>query len=88
KFGPLATLVERKYLFDELYSRLIVGPLHAIGYLLDALEYVFAGLAQAFAIVPQAAGMGLRVAMQRGYLQGYALTALAGLAIILLVMMT
>lgn len=87
KFGPLAVLVERKYMFDELYQRLFVGPLHAIGYLLDALEYVFAGLAHFFAIVPHFLGYTLRVTMQRGFLQGYALTALAGLAIILLVMM-
>jgi NADH-quinone oxidoreductase subunit L len=83
QFAGVANLFERKYFIDELYNRLLVGPLRAIAYLLDALEYVWDGLASLVAMVPQTAGGAIRLTMQRGYLQGYALTAIVGLAVLL-----
>jgi len=83
-FGPLWTLWNAKYYFDEIYDAVCVRPLRALG------DFCFAtdrngvdGLVWFVAALPRGAGFLLRF-MQRGALQGYALGMVAGLALLLL----
>jgi hypothetical protein len=47
-------------------------------------KWVIDLLVGGIAMVPQAAGFALKLSTQRGYLQGYALTMILGVAVILL----
>jgi NADH-quinone oxidoreductase subunit L len=87
--GPITVAIEHKYWIDEFYDAAIVQPLWQIGrifYFFD--RYVIDGLVWLVSFVPQFTGFALKLSVQRGYLQGYAVTMLLGLvAILLLVLM-
>jgi len=84
---PLAVRVlEAKYWVDEVYQAAIVEPLRAVGRVCVAIDnYVIDGLLWIISFVPQAGGFVLKISTQRGYLQGYSVTMILGVVIILLV---
>ncbi len=85
-FGFLTRPMEAKYWVDEVYQSAIVEPLRLFGRLLFAVDrFVIDGLVWAISFVPQLSGWTLKLTVQRGYLQGYAVAMLFGLAAILLV---
>jgi len=87
KLAPVARVLEAKFWIDEVYQRGIVEPLRNLGrfcfYVMD--QYVVDGLVWLVSFIPQAGGFVLRFLTQRGYLQGYAVTMLLGIVVILVV---
>ncbi|HEX8325643.1 MAG TPA: NADH-quinone oxidoreductase subunit L, partial [Tepidisphaeraceae bacterium] len=83
--APLGHAMERKYWIDELFQAAIVEPLRIAGRGFALLDrWVVDGLVSLVTFVPQLGGFGLKMSTQRGYLQGYALSMLMGVAVILL----
>jgi NADH-quinone oxidoreductase subunit L len=83
---PLTGLLEAKYYVDEIYQSAIVEPLRMLGnafFLIDRM--VVDGLVFVVGFIPQLSGFALKLTTQRGYLQGYALSMILGIAVILLV---
>ena len=89
RFAGVARVLEAKFWVDEVYQGFIVEPLRNLGrfcyYVFDT--YVIDGLVWVVSFIPQAGGFVLRFLTQRGYLQGYAVTMLFGIVIILLVVL-
>jgi NADH-quinone oxidoreductase subunit L len=82
----VVSALEHKYWFDEIYSNAIVEPLRKLGDLFFAMDRVIVdGIVFLISFAPQASGFALKLTTQRGYLQGYAVTMLFGIAVILLV---
>jgi NADH:ubiquinone oxidoreductase subunit 5 (subunit L)/multisubunit Na+/H+ antiporter MnhA subunit len=82
----LVRLLQARYWVDEVYQRGIVEPLRRFGVALFAFDrMVIDGIIWAIGFVPQATGFGLKLSMQRGYLQGYALAMAVGIAVILVI---
>ncbi len=78
--------MERKFWVDEIYQNGIVEPLRTIGRVCVAIDnFVIDGIIWILSFVPQAGGFVLKLTTQRGYLQGYAVTMVLGVTIILLV---
>ncbi|HMO25551.1 MAG TPA: NADH-quinone oxidoreductase subunit L, partial [Tepidisphaeraceae bacterium] len=83
--APVANAMENKYWIDELYDAIIVRPLRLSGQIFFAIDrYIVDGLVWLVGFVPQIGGFALKISTQRGYLQGYAVTMLLGIAAILL----
>ena len=81
----LTRAMERKYWVDEAYQAWIIEPLKAFGRALFLIDrFLVDGVVWIIGFIPQAAGFTLKLTTQRGYLQGYALSMLLGIAIILL----
>jgi NADH-quinone oxidoreductase subunit L len=81
----LARAMEAKYWVDEAYQAWIVEPLRALGnafFMID--RFLVDGLVWMVGFVPQLGGFALKLTTQRGYLQGYALSMLLCIAVILL----
>jgi NADH-quinone oxidoreductase subunit L len=77
---------ERKFWIDEVYEVLIVNPLRALSLVVGAFDrFVVDGVVMAVGALQVIEGLALRGLTQRGYLQGYAMTALIGIAAILFV---
>jgi NADH-quinone oxidoreductase subunit L len=84
--APVARAMENKYWVDELYDAAVVTPLRSSGKVFFTLDrFVVDGLVWLVSFVPQLSGLALKVSTQRGYLQGYAVTMILGIAIILAV---
>lgn len=86
-FGGVADLLDHKYWVDEIYQQGIVEPLRNLGrgfYLFD--RAIIDGVVWMISFIPQASGLIIKRSTQRGYLQGYAVTMLFGIAVILLLM--
>ncbi|HRK29691.1 MAG TPA: NADH-quinone oxidoreductase subunit L [Tepidisphaeraceae bacterium] len=82
----VARAMENKYWVDELYQAVIVEPLRRVGEIFFTLDKYFVdGLVWLAGFVPQLGGFVLKLTLQRGYVQGYALSMALGIAIILLV---
>jgi NADH-quinone oxidoreductase subunit L len=82
----ITRLLEAKYWVDEIYHNGIVEPLRGLGRAMFAADkWVIDLVVSGIAMVPQAAGFALKLSTQRGYLQGYAVTMLLGIAVILLI---
>lgn len=82
----LTRLLEARYWVDEIYQAGIVEPLRSLGrafFLID--RFVVDGLVWAVSFVPMLGGFALKLTTQRGYLQGYAVVMLLGIAVILMV---
>jgi NADH-quinone oxidoreductase subunit L len=78
--------MERKFWVDEVYQNGIVEPLRWVGRVCVGIDnFVIDGLIWVLSFVPQAGGFVLKLSTQRGYLQGYAVTMVVGVTIILLV---
>ena len=86
KAWTLSMVLEHKYWIDPLYHGLLVMPLRLVGKMFSAFDfYVIDGIVNVIALVNWLGGFSLRAMTQRGYLQGYALTAVLGIAVILFV---
>jgi NADH-quinone oxidoreductase subunit L len=82
----LTSLLEHKFWIDEIYQAGIVEPLWYLGKFCYGFDnWVVDGLVRTVSFVPQAGGFVLKLTVQRGYLQGYAVSMLLGLAAILLI---
>jgi NADH-quinone oxidoreductase subunit L len=84
-FRGAANVLDHKYWVDEIYQQGIVEPLRNLGrafYLFD--RAVIDGIVWLISFIPQASGLILKRSTQRGYLQGYAVTMLFGIAVILI----
>lgn len=85
KVGLVVRAIDNKFWVDEVYQSLIVTPLRSIGAFLWSLDRYVVDLAVFLVgFIPQATGYLLKRTAQRGYLQGYALSMLLGLVIILI----
>ncbi|HEY0009712.1 MAG TPA: hypothetical protein VGB55_13370, partial [Tepidisphaeraceae bacterium] len=85
KMAPVAHGLDRKLWIDELYQNAIVEPLRFVGRLLWIIDrYVIDGIVFMVGFAPQLGGFGLKLSTQRGYLQGYAVCMLLGLAAMLI----
>ena len=85
-FPAVTSALEHKYWVDEIYQNGIVEPLRALGRGFFAIDRIVVdGIVWLISFVPQASGFALKLTTQRGYLQGYAVTMLFGIAVILLV---
>ncbi len=88
RFAGAARLLEHKYWVDEIYQAAIVNPLRMVGqamFLFDRM--VIDGIVWAFGFIPQGSGFVVKLTTQRGQLQGYALTMLIGIVIIIVAIM-
>ncbi len=82
----VTTVLEHKYWIDEIYQAAIVEPLRKLGILFFFIDRLIVdGLVTVASFVPQLAGFTLKLTTQRGYLQGYAVSMLFGIAVILIV---
>jgi NADH-quinone oxidoreductase subunit L len=80
----IAKLLERKYYIDELYEVLFVKPLYGLGKVVELFdEYVVDGVVRMTGYSVSALGR-LNSRLQSGQVQGYALTALIGIVVLLL----
>jgi NADH-quinone oxidoreductase subunit L len=86
EYPQLTSVLEHKYWVDEIYDAIFVRPLHMLGEICYACDrFVIDGLIWAISFIPQAGGWFLKLTTQRGYLQGYAVAMLLGIAVILMV---
>ena len=82
--GGLFNLWNAKYYVDEIYDRAIVRPLRGIGHACFGTDnYGVDGLVWFVSAVPRGLGMTFRLG-QRGIMQGYALSMILGVAVLLL----
>jgi NADH-quinone oxidoreductase subunit L len=89
RFPQLVTLLEHKYWIDEIYQAAIVQPLWLLGRACYQFDRIFIdGTLWTISFIPQLSGFALKLTTQRGYLQGYALAMILGIAVILLVIFT
>jgi len=80
--GPVWGLWHAKYYVDEIYDRVFVRPLRALGEVCFAIDRNFVdGLVWFVSFVPRALGFVLML-FQRGALQGYALCMALGVALL------
>ena len=84
----LVNLLANKYYVDEWNDRLIVQPLRLIGYLCFVFDcLVIDGMVLAVGWAPRMLGLAIRPT-QRGAIQGYGLGMAAGLAILVVAVVT
>ncbi len=82
----IVRVLDAKYWVDEIYQRGVIEPLRSLGRMLFTIDrFIVDGFINALGFVPQFSGFVLKLTTQRGYMQGYAVTMLFGVAIILLV---
>lgn len=85
KFAWASRLLEAKYWLDEFNQNWVVEPLRSLGnafFMID--RFLVDGVVWLIGFVPQLAGFTLKLTSQRGYLQGYALSMLLCITVILL----
>jgi NADH-quinone oxidoreductase subunit L len=84
----LTRLLENKFYFDEIYQYGIVEPLRMLGRFFYAFDRLaIDGLVWIIGMIPQVFGFSMKATVQRGYLQGYALAMLLGIALILVIVL-
>jgi NADH-quinone oxidoreductase subunit L len=87
RFPALARAVEAKFWADEIYRGGVIEPLRSFGKVLFWIDRVVVdGIVWLFGFAPQLFGFGIKLSTQRGSLQGYAVTMLLAVVIILLVL--
>jgi NADH-quinone oxidoreductase subunit L len=85
KMGVFTRAMDAKFWIDELYQVAIINPLRAIGSAFWAIDRYLVDLIVFFVgFVPQLSGYIVKRTTQRGYLQGYAVSMMLGVAVILL----
>jgi NADH-quinone oxidoreductase subunit L len=85
RYPAIIRVLEGKYFVDEIYQRMIVEPLRALGRACVAFDnFIIDGILWLISFAPQASGFVLKVSTQRGYLQGYSVTMILGVVVILL----
>src|SRR6185295_11429074 len=86
RFSSITRVLEAKFWIDEIYQNAIVEPLRDLGSVFFAIDrFVVDGIVGIIGLVPQLSGFALKLTTQRGYLQGYAVTMLFGIVVILLI---
>ncbi len=86
QYAGIVRVLDAKYWVDEVYQRGVIEPLRSLGRVLFTIDrFIVDGFINALGFVPQFSGFVLKLTTQRGYMQGYAVTMLFGVAIILLV---
>ena len=86
RFRGISRVLEAKYWIDDIYQAGIVEPLRWFGRVLFGTDRMGVdGLVGFFSFIPQTIGWLIKTTTQRGYLQGYAVSMLFGLAVILVV---
>ena len=81
----ITSILEHKYWIDEIYQAAIVEPLRAMGRVCFMIDrFIIDGIIWLISFIPQLSGFALKLTTQRGYLQGYAVTMLFGIAVILI----
>ncbi len=86
QYAGIVRVLDAKYWVDEVYQRGVIEPLRSLGRMLFLIDrFIVDGFINAVGFVPQLSGFVLKLTTQRGYMQGYAVTMLFGVAIILLV---
>jgi NADH-quinone oxidoreductase subunit L len=88
KLPEISLILQGKYFIDEVYQAAIVEPLRALGrgfFTIDRI--VIDGLIWALSFVPQSAGWVMKLTTQRGFLQGYAVTMVLGIVVVLILML-
>jgi len=84
QFSSVTRAIEAKYWIDEIYQALIVEPLRFLGRIAYGIDRILVdGIVGLVGFVPQLFGFFLKFTTQQGYLQGYALTMLLGVMVIL-----
>jgi NADH-quinone oxidoreductase subunit L len=84
KLGGLTKLLDAKFWVDEIYQSAIIEPLRKLGVFFFAVDrFIVDGLVWLVSFIPQLSGFALKLTTQRGYLQGYALTMIFGVTVIL-----
>jgi NADH-quinone oxidoreductase subunit L len=84
----VATILQKQYWIDAIYLRLIVEPLRALGFIISVIDRtVIGGVCDLVGLSPRGLGAVTSLLVQRGYLQGYALTMVIGALAILLVVL-
>lgn len=84
-WAPVVRVLENKFYVDELYQAVIVNPLRGLGRVLFMIDrMVVDGIVWLIGFVPQLLGFSLKLTTQCGSLQGYALTMLLGIVVVLL----
>jgi NADH-quinone oxidoreductase subunit L len=87
RYPGLTRALEAKFWVDEVYQAAVVEPLRGLGRLFYAIDrYVVDGIVWMVGFVPQLFGFTLKLSTQRGSLQGYAVTMLLAVVVILLVL--
>jgi NADH-quinone oxidoreductase subunit L len=86
--APLSGTLEHKYFVDELYAGAVVAPTRFAGKLFEFVDrFIIDGIVLLIAGLQTAESMLLKSTVQRGYLQGYALAGIIGIALILFSLM-
>jgi NADH-quinone oxidoreductase subunit L len=86
RFAGYVKVLDHKYWVDEIYQAGVVNPAKRLGDLFFAIDrLVIDGLLWLIGFLPQISGFALKLTTQRGELQGYALTMLLGLVIVLVI---
>ncbi|MFG0304683.1 MAG: NADH-quinone oxidoreductase subunit L [Phycisphaerales bacterium JB040] len=88
-FGPIPRWAEHKWYVDELYEKLLRGPLHLISnHVFRPFDkYVVDGIVNAVGWLPRVGASIIRPS-QSGELQGYAAGMIVGLTILLVLILT
>jgi NADH-quinone oxidoreductase subunit L len=84
KIVGASEVLEHKYFVDEVYAGAVVGPTRFAGKLFEFVDrFIIDGIVLLIAGLQTAESMLLKSTVQRGYLQGYALAGIVGIALIL-----
>jgi len=84
QLAPATRAIDAKYWIDEIYQAAIVEPLRWLGRIAYGIDRIIIdGVVGLVGFVPQLFGFLLKLTTQQGYLQGYALTMLFGVMVIL-----
>jgi NADH-quinone oxidoreductase subunit L len=84
-FPEVVNILEHKYWVDEIYQAAVVEPLRAFGQVFFWMDkFIVDGIVWLIGFIPQLTGLVLKITTQRGYLQGYAVTMLLFITVILL----
>jgi NADH-quinone oxidoreductase subunit L len=82
----LVKVLEAKYWVDEIYNALFVKPLWLLGKVSDFFDLLVNAAVWVVSYAPKVGALVISKSTARGYLQGYAVVMLVGLAVILLVL--
>lgn len=87
-FPGLVRTLEQKYHVDEIYDAVFVRPLHLLADLLYVFDrLIIDGLVAVVGFIPRLTGLTVQPA-QRGRLQGYGLGMAAGVAVIVVIVLS
>jgi NADH-quinone oxidoreductase subunit L len=79
----LSKVLEARYWLDEIYEAVVVKPLRVLARAMDLLDLLINAVVWGVSYALKVGAFLLSILTQRGYLQGYAVAMLIGLAIVL-----